>query len=105
MQNSLSFQVFACFIYSLKMKRLIVPTIYSHQHDNLQQHKAQARYCDNLTLTGILSVRPNIQQQHSTPIGHNVMPEYDLSIANNRQLLKRVIRARIVEDVHVIAQR
>ena len=32
------------------------------------------------------------------------MSEYDLSIANNRQLLKRIVRTGIVEDVHVIAQ-
>lgn len=33
------------------------------------------------------------------------MPEYDLSIANHGQLLKRIFHAGIVEDVHVIAQR
>lgn len=33
------------------------------------------------------------------------MPESNVAVTNNGQLLKRIIRAGIVEDVHVIAQR
>lgn len=40
-----------------------------------------------------------------TPSGQGVMSEYDLPIMNNSQLLKRIVRAGIVENIYLIAQR
>lgn len=56
------------------------------------------------THTGILPIRLHIRQQFPPPIRHDIKPESNAAVADYGQLLKRIVRTGIVEDVHVIAQ-